>query len=332
MARRIAGAAALIAALTVASRVAGFTRTLVFNWAIGPTDLGDIYLAANTVPNVIFEIVAGGALASLVVPLLAGAVARGDTAEASATTSALLTWTLTLLVPVALVVAVAARPIVAALSADGVSPEQLATGARMLRVFAPQLPLYGIGIVLTGVLQAHHRFAWPVLAPLLSSVTVIGTYLTVALVDTRGVDLATLSGPGEAVLSVGTTAGVAVLSLCLLIPLRPLALALRPRYGFPGDARAAVGKLALAGAATVAAQQVALVVALRYALAGPEGSVVLFNLAQTVFLLPWSVLAVPVATAAYPVLARAAASGDTGEYRGTLAATTRGVLLLSCLG
>ena len=43
----------------------------------------------------------------------------------------------------------------------------------MLRVFAPQLPLYGVGIVLTGVLQAHRRFAWPVLAPLLSSVTVI---------------------------------------------------------------------------------------------------------------------------------------------------------------
>ena len=50
----------------------------------------------------------------------------------------------------------------------------------MLRVFAPQLPLYGLGIVLTGVLQAHHRFAWPVIAPLLSSVTVIGAYLSYA--------------------------------------------------------------------------------------------------------------------------------------------------------
>ena len=55
----------------------------------------------------------------------------------------------------------------------------------MLRVFAPQLPLYGIGIVLTGVLQAHHRFAWPVIAPLLSSVTVMGAYLAYAAVDGR---------------------------------------------------------------------------------------------------------------------------------------------------
>ena len=53
----------------------------------------------------------------------------------------------------------------------------------MLRVFAPQLPLYGIGIVLTGVLQAHHRFAWPVIAPLLSSVTVMAAYLPTRRVD-----------------------------------------------------------------------------------------------------------------------------------------------------
>ena len=49
-------------------------------------------------------------------------------------------------------------------------------GAGMLRVFAPQIPLYGVGIVLAGLLQAHRRFAWPVLAPLLSSVVVIATY------------------------------------------------------------------------------------------------------------------------------------------------------------
>ena len=56
----------------------------------------------------------------------------------------------------------------------------------MLRVFAPQLPLYGIGIVLTGVLQAHRRFAWPVIAPLLSSLTVIAVYLAFAAAEGRG--------------------------------------------------------------------------------------------------------------------------------------------------
>ena len=181
---RVAGAAALIAVLTVASRLAGFGRTGIFTWVVGTTDLGGVYVVANTVPNIVFEIVAGGALASLVVPLLAGAVAAGDRRAVAATTGALLTWTVTLLVPLAVLVAVFAGPIVSLIIGDP-TPAQRDAGARMLRVFAPQLPLYGIGIVLTGVLQAHRRFAWPVLAPLLSSLTVIGVYLLFGAVEGR---------------------------------------------------------------------------------------------------------------------------------------------------
>ena len=189
---RVAGAAALIAALTVLSRLAGFGRTAVFTWVVERSDLGDLYLLANTVPNIIFEIVAGGALASLVVPLLAGAVAAGDRRAVSATSAALLTWTVTLLVPLAVLVAGFAEEIIAVVAADP-SPAQVALGGRMLRIFAPQLPLYGVGIVLTGVLQAHQRFAWPVIAPLLSSVTVITVYLAFAAVSGRGATIATLS-------------------------------------------------------------------------------------------------------------------------------------------
>ncbi|MEV1290424.1 lipid II flippase MurJ [Micromonospora sp. NPDC049679] len=329
---RVAGAAALIAVLTVVARLAGFGRTAVFIWAVGPTHLGDVYTAANTVPNIIFEIVAGGALASLVVPLLAGAVAVGDRAAVAATTSALLTWTLTLLVPLAVLVALAADPIVGLLAKSGTPPEQLAAGARMLRVFAPQLPLYGVGIVLTGVLQAHHRFAWPVIAPLLSSVTVIGTYLTFAVAQGRRADLPTVGPGGQLLLAVGTTLGVVVLSLCLLIPLRRLRLRLRPGYAFPVDARRAVGALALAGAVTVGAQQIAVLVTLKLAWGGPTGAVVLFTFAQTVYLLPWAVLAVPVATAAYPTMSAARAVGDEERYRATVAPATRAIVLLSCLG
>ncbi|MEV5823268.1 lipid II flippase MurJ [Micromonospora harpali] len=328
---RVAGAAALIAVLTVVSRLAGFGRTMVFTWTLDFSDLGDMYVVANIAPNIIFEIVAGGALASLVVPLLAGPVAAGDRRAVGATTGALLTWTLTLLVPLAALVALLAGPIVEALS-SGRSPAELAAGARMLRVFAPQLPLYGIGIVLTGVLQAHRRFAWPVIAPLLSSLTVIVVYLTFGGVEGRGATVAGVSRGGELVLSGGTTLGVVVLSLSLLIPLRRLGLRLRFGYAFDADARARVGGLAAAGAVTVAAQQIALALVVKSASGGPTGSVQAFNLAQTMYLLPWAVLAVPLAVAAYPTLAAASAAGDEPAYRDTLATTTRGVLLFSCLG
>ena len=78
LARGVAGAAALIAVLTLLARLAGFGRTLVFTNTVGAGSTGDVYLAANTVPNIVFEVVAGGALASLVVPMLAGGIAVGD--------------------------------------------------------------------------------------------------------------------------------------------------------------------------------------------------------------------------------------------------------------
>lgn len=328
---RIAGAAALIAALTVVARLAGFGRTMVFAWAVGDNDLGDIYFAANLIPNIVFEIVAGGALASLVVPLLAGAIAAGDRAAVARTTSALLTWAVTLLVPLAVVLALAAHPIIGLLTGDA-PPEQTAAGARMLQIFAPQLPLYGVGIVLTGVLQAHRRFAWPVLAPLMSSVTVAVAYFGFAAVVGRGAGVAELTTPGLLVLAGGTTAGVVVLAGCLVLPVSRIRLRVRPGWRFDGGVRRRLGGLAAAGAVTVAAQHLALLVVLWQGLGGPEGSFVLFTLAQTIFLLPWAVLAVPVATAAYPGLAEAAATGEHGSYRTTLARASRAVLLLSSLG
>ena len=202
----------------------------------------------------------------------------------------------------------------------------------MLRVFAPQLPLYGVGIVLTGVLQAHRRFAWPVIAPLLSSVTVIAVYLGFTAVEGQLATVAHVGRGGELLLSGGTTLGVVVLSLSLLIPLRRLRLPLRPGFRFPAEARARVGALAVAGVVTVAAQQIALMVALNQVSYGSKANPGIYTFAQTIYFLPWSVLAVPLAVAAYPTLATARAAGDERTYRETLAPAVRGVVLFSLLG
>ncbi|HEY8452860.1 MAG TPA: lipid II flippase MurJ [Natronosporangium sp.] len=328
---RIAGAAALIAVLTVVSRVAGFGRTMVFAWAVGDTDLGDTYVVANTIPNIIFEIVAGGALSSLVVPLLAPAIVAGDRNAVARTASVLLAWVLAALVPLAAALALAARPVIQLIATDP-GPGQVAAGTTMLQIFAPQLPLYGVAIVLTGVLQAHRRFAWPVLAPLLSSVTVAATYLLFAYVGPRGAGVAEVSTGGLLVLAVGTTAGVLVLAGCLVPQVARLGLRPVPGWHLPPGERRRVRDLAVAGAVTLGAQNLALLVVLWRAWAGPEGSSVLFLLSQTIFLVPWAVLAVPLATAAYPTMAETAASGDHFHFRTTLAATTRATVLLCLLG
>ncbi len=323
----LAGAAGLIAVLTMAARLVGFGRIFVVSWALGITPLGNIYQTVNTLPNIIYEIVAGGALAAVVVPLLAAAIARGDTAELNRSCSALLTWTVVVMAPLSVVVALCAHPIVSAMLGSGAEKTEIAVGTRMFWVFAPQLVLYGVGIVFTGILQAHHRFAWPAVAPLLSSVTVIVAYVGFAAIAGAGADLVGLERSAELVLSVGTTAGVAVLSLCLLIPLRKLGLTIRPTLRFPpGMARRAASLLG-GGIAAVAAQQLTLLVVLRLA-QQPVGATVTYGLAQTVFLVPWAVLAVPVAMSAFPRLSAAYARRDTATFNRILATSTQAVILL----
>ena len=145
--RGLAGAALLIAVVTAVSRVVGFGRVLVFSKTVGDTCLGDVYNTANLLPNVAFEVVAGGALASVVVPLLVGRFDRGEHAEASQTLSALLTWTLRRARAGRGAPGRVRRPVVAFfLGGDEVcGPEAVEVGARMLRIFAPQIPLYGAG-------------------------------------------------------------------------------------------------------------------------------------------------------------------------------------------
>ncbi len=136
------------------------------------------------------------------------------------------------------------------------------------------------------------------------------------------------------ILAIGTTLGVVALSLCLILPAARLGLRFRPTFRFTGDARRTVGSLAGVAVITVAAQQIALFVAVRLANDTPASTVALytFTVAQTVYLVPWSVFALPIATSAYPSLATSAATGDDDAYRHTLASATRTVTLLSAFG
>jgi putative peptidoglycan lipid II flippase len=329
----IASAALLVAAVTIVARVVGFGRVLVFAHTVGPSCLGDTYYTANTVPNIVFDVVAGGALSSLAVPILARPVESGDDATADRIASSLLTWVLLLLVPVTLLGLGLARPIMDLLVGNGhpgcgATHEQV-VGARMLLVFMPQVLLYGAGVVFIGVLQAHRRFLGPALAPLLSSLVVIGAYgLFAAVADRRETSLSTLTRGHELVLSVGTTVGVAMLSLPLLIPLHRAGRRFRPTLRFPPGVAATARRMAISGAVVLGSQDLATGVILRLANdRGAGGAVVLFNLAWTVFLLPWAVLAVPIATAAFPTLTARWQSGEQDRYADTVARTTRAVLL-----
>lgn len=335
--RGLARAAVLIGVITVLSRVAGFGRIVVFSQTVETSCLGQAYYTANQVPNIVFEIVAGGALAGMVVPVLAGPVERGDREHVRRTTSALFTWTAVALVPLSVLGMLLARPIMdlmvrgglAECSRDGV----VTVGAHMLVVFAPQMALYGFAVVLYGVLQAHRRFTGPALAPLMSSLVVIGAYLAyVPLGNGHPEDLARLPRPAELMLSLGTTAGVLVLLLTAGLAALRLRLPIRPTLRFPPGIASRVRRLAAAGLATVAAQQLSAVAVVMLSGHGTRGALADYQYAWALFMLPWAVLAVPIATSAFPMLSARISAGETAEFDRITASTIRAIVLVSCAG
>ena len=328
----LAGAAVMITVVTVASRLVGFARSLVLSWAVGTEGVGPAYSAANLLPNVLFEVAAGGALAGAVVPLLAGPIARRAPQETSGIASALLGWTLAVLVPLGALLALLAEPIAGVLMAK--HPELADVTATFVRTFALQVPLYGLAVVLGGILQAHKRFFWQAFAPLLSSLAVIAVYLVFfAMADGQQDDVVALSTAAIGWLGWGTTAGVAVLALPLVLPVRRTGTRLRPTLRFPGGEGVRARNLALAGIGALVAQQLSVLAVMGAAFQfGPEQTFPTYTFAQQVYLLPYAVLAFPLATSAFPRLAEHVAHGALDRFRGLLATTTRTLLVVSGLG
>ncbi|MEV0234892.1 lipid II flippase MurJ [Nonomuraea sp. NPDC050786] len=353
-ARGVAGGAMLIGAITVLARIAGFAKQYAFAQTVGTNCLATAYMTANQIPNIVFEVVVGGALAGMVVPVLAGAAARapggggrpaaggpeegpgvgGVDERAGWIGSALLTWVVVVLVPLAVLTALLAGPIIGLFvgtAIDGCRAETVtAVATRMLVVFAPQIPLYGVAVVLYGVLQAHKRFAGPAVAPLVSSIVVIVAYLLFVPLSGGETDPAKVPGPAELALSVGTSLGVLSLVLAVVGPTSRLGLRWRPTLRFPDGVAVQVRRLAAAGIAALLAQQAAMVVVVWLANnAVGNGAIAVYNYAWAIYLVPYAVLAVPIATSAFPRLS--ALAGEPRAFSELAARTTRAVVLVSGL-
>lgn len=312
----LAKTAVLITVLALTSRILGFGRWLVFSQTVGDTCLGDVYNAANQLPNVLFEIVAGGVLAGVVVPIVARHVGAGRRQQADQTSSALISWTLLVLTPVVALAVIGARAYASVFTAP-TCPGGVEVGAALVIIFAPQIWLYGLAVVSAGILAAHHRFVAAAAGPLLSSVVVMASYAIFAGLLQNG------AGPGQrmslhdldpvavGVLGWGTTAGVAVLACATLIPLAAAKLRLRPRLRFADGDASLIGGFVGAGIAGLIVQQLTMLLVIWVARQTHDpGAVTRATWANTIYLLPYAVLAVPLLQLIFPRLSAAAEHGD----------------------
>jgi len=272
------------------------------------------------------------------VPLLARSAERAahdpaEKARVGQITSAMLTWSVIILVPFTLIVAAAAGVVSSLLNpananAHCVHADVVSTTGRMLVVFAPQIILYGLSVVLYGLLQAYRRFTAPAVGPAISSLVLIAAYLAFVPLS-KGLPLARMPLSAELVVSVGTTLGIACLVLVAVVPTWRLHLRLRPALRFPPGVARWAGGLAVVGVIELIANDLSTVAAIALANGrGTTGAIVIFNYAWLVFQSVYAVLALSIVISAFPVLS----ARDGPVFDQTCAASTRAVLLVSWLG
>ena len=303
--------------LTLLSRLTGVARIVIATSVLGTTFLGNTYQTANTLPNIVFELFAAGVLQATLVPTLVEVLDAGDRRRAERFAGSVLGLTVLVLSGLALV-GLAFAPALMRLFVSGVQPtslreEEVRLGAFLLWFFLPQVALYAVAMVCTAVLNAHNRFALPVLAPVANNVVVIATYLLFWKLRAGRPPSLDLSLVEKVVLAGGTTLGVVALCAVPLVGMARARFSLRPRLDVRNpDLRTVLGQGAWAVVYVVTTQVplcVVLVLANRI-----EGGVVAYQLAFTFFLLPHALFALPFITALYPRLARSAVSRDLGRF------------------
>lgn len=301
----IGRAAASVSAVNVVSRISGFARVVATGAALGIATLGDTYQTANQVSNVLFELLAGGLLFAVLVPVFVGRVAHGDRAGARHLGDVLVGRALVGLGAVALLGVVLSPLLARALfvavpGGPSAAQEQVATV--LLWFVLPQVVVYGVGSVITAILQADHRFVAAASAPIANNLVVIATMVTFAVVHGTGSGL-DLTGADELILGGGTLLGTVAMTAVVVVASARAGLSLRPRWRHPDVGP--LGPLVRQGlwaAGHIGLNQVLLISTIVLANSVPGGAIA-FTTAFTVFLLPHAVLAHPIVTALSPRLA-----------------------------
>jgi putative peptidoglycan lipid II flippase len=335
-------ASGVMAAGTVASRVLGFLRSAVLVAALGSALTFSTFTVANTVPNIIYILLAGGVLNAVFVPQLVRAM-KGSDEEAQAYTDRLLSLAAVVLGVVAVVATLAAPWIVRLYTAMS---DLSKADAHVATLFAfwclPQIFFYGLYSMLSQVLNARGSFGPMMWAPVVNNIVAIAVGLAFIVLFTADPDdPSSLSTAAITFLGLGTTLGVVAQALVLVPVLRHTGFRFRPRLDIRGSGLGRAGDLARWTLLFVLVNQLAYVVIVNLGVrADAAAKDVLsygvgygaYATAYLIFVLPHSIITVSVMTGLLPRMSREAAEGDLPSVRRSLSEAWRltGVGIVLC--
>ena len=305
----IARSTASMSVSTAVSRVTGFARNWTMAYAMGVTLVSSSYVVANNIPNMIYELVAGGILSSVFIPVFIERMQRDGEHDAWKVASYVFNLSLVVLGLVALLGTVFAEAFVRT-QTFRISREEAELATYFFRFFAVQIVFYGALAVFTGVLHSYRRFVAPAVAPIFNNVVVIVTLLGF-YVPFRDSD------PDLAVtgLAIGTTLGVVTMAVAQIPSLVKIGIRYTPRIDLSHPAIRKMGRKVLPIFGYVATNMVALSFRNAYAFEVSEKGPAALQYAWMFYQLPYGIFAVALATAIFPELATDADKGDWPSFK-----------------
>ena len=319
--RQIARAAGTVMIAMIFSQMVGLLAKTLTARAFGTGLESDAFFAANRFSEIIFNLVAGGALGSAFIPTFTGMLAREERKEAWQLASAIVNLLLLILTAIALLSAVFAPWIVRHILAPGFAaadPQKAALTAQLLRIQLPSAVIFGLSGLLMGILNAHQYFLLPALAPALYQLGwVFGALVLAPRFGVQGMSWAIVMGA----------------SLHLLVQVPALWRLRERRYqlmlGLKLPAVREVGRLMAPRLLGVAVVQLNFLLNTYLASLQPQGSYTGISLAFPIMIMPEAAIAQSIAIAALPTFSAQVARGRKDHMRTSLAASLRGALLLA---
>jgi len=327
--------AAVMAVGTTISRITGFLRYAALAYVLGltlrfgETNLPSTYNLANSMPNMIYDLILGGIIASLFIPVFVEYLSTRSEEEAWYVASSVTNISLIILGVVTVLGIVAAPLLIRLMTAFGtytagdVTTQVIRDQATFfLRFFVPQIIFYGLSAILTGLLNSHRHFTVPAFAPILNNVFVIITVVVFYFLPGPRTDYTHL-----VVLAVGTTLGVALQALVQIPMLRRIGVRYTPVIDIKHPAIRKIGRLAVPLLGYILLWQIGTWFIFALAIQ-VDGGVPAYQYAQLFFQLPYGIFAVSIITAIFPALSEHAALRRWSRFKDTMNMGVRATTLI----
>ena len=319
LARSTAGMASGV----IASRILGVVRASMVLAVVGAVAAGDAWDVANTLPNIVYLLLAGGVINAVLVPQITRAASHADGGREYV--DRLLTVSITALAVVTVVFTLGAGMLVRLYSSSTWLADTRSLSVAFAFVCMPQIFFYGLYTLLGNVLNARNHFAAYMWAPVLANIVAIGGMAFFLVTYPRQAEPVSWTSPMIWVLAGSATAGIVAQALVLVVPLWRSGFRYTPRWGFRGVGLRTASTVALWAFAALGVSTVGFIITSRVTTyAGQAGTLaglkvpgkISYSNAFLIFMLPHSLVTVSLVTALFTRMSRAAGAGNLDEVRG----------------